>query len=93
MTVSAELTRCPQCGQAVPHLTAQQLVIYNAVKRRPRTAGQLHDLLYAHQPNDGPSIKIIHVLISTANRVLRTRGLRIRSINGMYYLLGELQNA
>jgi hypothetical protein len=83
------LTRCPECGQPVPHLTPQQQTVYDAIKRRPRSTGQLHDLLYLHRQGDGPSIKVIHVIVSQINRVLKKRGIRVKSVSGVYCLTGD----
>jgi hypothetical protein len=88
-----DIVRCEECGLPIPpaentlSLTPQGKMIYHAVRTRPRTLEQLHNLLYGHDPNGGPDIKIIHVLINQANKKLKSRGLMLRAINRIYYLM------
>ena len=86
-------TRCETCGRWIPpstrgvELAFQGRQIYLAVKKRPRSTEQLHQLLYADDPNGGANIKTIHVIVAQANRILKTRGVRLRAIRGIYYLV------
>ena len=85
--------RCNQCGQVIVpgsrqmRLTFSQRRIYNAVKKRPRTVEQLHDLLYGDDPNGGPGVRIIYVMVNQANKVLKNYGLKLRSIDRNYFIV------
>ena len=84
---------CEKCGRAMPirglNLTLQQRIIYHAVKKRARSVEQLHALLYADDPNGGANLKTVHVIVFQANRRLKEYGLKIRSVQGLYYLMGD----
>jgi hypothetical protein len=49
---------CPCCGQIIaPTIVLPPIRqrIYDAVKRRPRTADELRDIAWRDDPNGGPS--------------------------------------
>ena len=89
-----DFERCPVCMSVLlPKgdtfgLSPQQRQIYDAVKRFPRRTQELHDLLW---PDTGkkrsPGDKAVHVIINQANERLREQGLRLRSIEGLYYIV------
>ena len=92
MVKTQNIARCHACGPPIlPQrdalgLTPHQQMIYNAVRLRPCTAQQLHDLLYADDANGGPDPKIIHVFVNQMNRKLRPWYFMIKAYNHTYYL-------
>lgn len=97
------LSHCPHCGVWQQQrddpldLTPRQRQIFDLVKKRPRSREQLWTVLYESNLNDGPTAKVIHVLIYQLNRRLRRYGMAIRcDCRGPYmgtYYLADLINA
>jgi hypothetical protein len=95
-----ELERCPLCMQPlVPTgddlgLSPQQRLIYNAIKRFPKTTAELHDLLW---PDVGkrrsPGDKAVHVIVNQANERLNKHGLMLRNFEGKYFIVAIELNA
>lgn len=81
---------CKCCGQALPPVEGFDFAmpkgmadLVNNVRRAGEwgiATDRLFDLLYADDPNGGPDtgIKVLHVRVSQANRILREHGWAIR---------------
>lgn len=96
---------CKCCGQALPPVEGLDFAmpkgmadLVNHVRRAGRwgiSTDRLFDLLYSHDPNGGPEtgIKVLHVRVNQANRLLREHGWQIngehtghRGVYGRYVL-------
>jgi hypothetical protein len=74
--------RCPHCGQVVPPDLALPRILerlYAAVRERPRTSSELHDIVWFDDPNGGPEWRTLHVHIWRLNRRLAKNGVTVRS--------------
>lgn len=81
---------CKCCGQTLPALVGIEAVMSGGLKKiveTVRRAGRhgiqterLFHVIYGDDPNGGPEtgIKVLHVRISQANRILRQHGYEIR---------------
>ena len=58
-------------------LTKTQQQIYDLVRRRPRTAKELHATVWWLHPQDAPDVSVIKAHVWHANRRLAGRGERI----------------
>ena len=84
--------KCCCCGRIVPpgrdelRLTPQQWQIYDAVIAKAVCVEDLRKILWGRLA-DRISEKHVHVQVFGANRKLRAHGLRIISVDRLYYLV------
>lgn|SRR5215467_15111803 len=75
---------CNHCGQVIPpndiRLSPQLRLIYNSVKKHPRTAEQLRMILWGHRSDGGAKCRsTIFSLIYHLNKRLASKGLKVSS--------------
>jgi hypothetical protein len=63
-------------------LTRTQQLIFDAVRRRPRTVSELINLVWWIHPQDAPQRSTIKAHVWHLNRRLRPHGLAVRSARG-----------
>ncbi len=76
------LKTCLCCGQIIPPAIVLPPIrqrIYDAVRRRPRTADELRSIAWRDDPDCGPATwKTIYAHVYLLNRSLRQHGLAVR---------------